>query len=180
MPFTIAPGAKGKDSKVKKPGFSEWVGGGDRLSDLTVSSKGASRERSIAVLNALAGRELVNAETGIKAQIKTAQRDKIISNKAREKTTSNGFTAKQHLAVAEHIEKTWEHATMVESRGDMRGDPNIVSIARFEAPIVLDGEPAVAYLTVKESAQHGRRIYSLELQEVKIARGQPGSYTPWQ
>jgi len=44
-------------------------------------------------------------------------------------------------------------------------DINIASIKRFEAPIMLDGEAATAYITVKESAEHGHRIYSLELKK---------------
>jgi len=58
---------------------------------------------------------------------------------------------------------------LVESRGDSGGDPNIASIKRFATTIQLDGEPATAYITVKETIEHGHRIYSLELfVEVKI------------
>jgi len=152
--------------------FNEWLGSGERLSDLTVSSEGASREKAIAALNALAGKDLVNAETGIKARINRPQKDKIVSDTAVEKSEANGFPKEQHFAVAEKMDAAWKHATLMETKPDNRGDPNIASIKRFAAPVMLDGKPATAYITAKESAQHGHRIYSLELQEIKKTRSQ--------
>ena len=93
-----------------------------------------------------------------------------MSKAAINKSKFNGFNAEQHFAVASGIDKAWENAALVESRGDSDGDPNIASIKRFAATIQLDGEPATAYITVKETIEHGHRIYSLELfvMEVKI------------
>ena len=163
-----------KGSKVKTPGFSEWLGDGERLLDLTVSSDGASRQKAIDALDALAGKELVNAETGIKARISGAQRNKIVSNAAMDKSGENGFNSRQHFAVASRIGNAWKHATLVETRSDLEMDTNIVSIKRFEAPIKLDDEPAVAYITAKESVAHGHRIYSLELKCIKKPAGTGG------
>jgi len=143
--------------------FGEWMGTGERLSDLTVSSDGASREKAIDALDALAGRELVNTETGIKARVSTRQRKKIMSGVAIEKSKSNGFSAAQHFALAARLDKAWEHATLVKTRDDR----NAASIKRFAAPLMMDGEPALAYITAKESVEHGHRIYSLELKEIK-------------
>ena len=67
--------------------------------------------------------------------------------------------------------KVWKHASLVKSRADNEGDINIASIKRFESPIMLDGRPAIAYVTAKDSVEHGHRIYSLELTEIKTARG---------
>jgi len=159
------PGRDG--NRVEFCDFNEWLGDGERRRDLTVSSEGASRAKAIAALDALAGKNLVNAETGIVARIGRVQRDKILSDKAREKSNANGFTSEQHLAIAARMEKAWEHARLADERSDTAGDPNIRSIKRFEAPIVLDGFPAAAYITAKESVEHGHRVYSLELQDIK-------------
>ena len=135
---------------------------------LLVSSDGSTKSKAVIALDGLIGKELLNAETGIKAKIYTNQRNKIVSKAAINKSKVNGFNAEQHFAVASSIDKAWENAALVESGDDSDGDPNIASIKRFAATIQLDGEPATAYITVKETVEHGHRIYSLELMEVKI------------
>ena len=131
-----------------------------------ISSTGALQQNALAVLKNLAGKDLVNKQTGIKAQINSEQRSKIICDKAVEKTIVNGFIAKQHYAVALNIEKIWENAIIVADNPDKKNDKNIISIKIFESSIILDNEQAIAYITVKESIKHGHRIYSLELQEI--------------
>ena len=52
----------------------------------------------------------------------------------------------------------------------MEGEPRratALTLKRFVATILLDGDPAAAYITVKESVEHEHRIYSLELTEIK-------------
>ena len=154
--------------RMKKADFHEWIGASERMADLTVSSEGATRQKAADALDGLSGRDLVNAETGIKAQINGDQKRKIVSNAALDKSHANGFSPSQHFAVAAKIDKAWENASLVEEREDRARDVNIASIKRFVAPLLLDGEMATAYLTIKESMEHGHRIYSLELQEIKI------------
>jgi len=137
------------------------------MSDFAVSSVGVTRKNAIDALDGYAGKELANVETGIKAMINKPQRNKIISSTAVEKSERNGFTVTQHYAVAARMGKIWKHASLVEIRADNEGDLNIASIKRFEFPIILDGKPAVAYVTAKESVEYGHRIYSLELTEKK-------------
>ena len=108
-----------------------WMGKSERLADLTVSSEGATRARAIVALDALAGRELVNDETGIKAWINKPQRNKIMSSTAIEKTERNGFSSTQHFAVAARIEGIWKHAAFSQARADKDGDKNIASIKRL-------------------------------------------------
>jgi len=151
--------------------FNEWIGAGQRLSDLTISSEGATRQKAIDALNGLGGKELLNAETGIKARLSANHRDKIVSNSALEKSKSNGFNYAQHFATAARIDKAWEHAILAETHDDRIADKNIVAMKRFEAPVMLDNEPAIAYVTVKESVKHGHRIYSLELMGIKNPLG---------
>jgi len=139
------------------------------MSLVTISSIGATQQKALDVLKSLAGKDLINLQTGIKAQINRNQRTKIISNKAIDKTKVNGFTANQHYAVAESLEKAWQIALITGNNPDNKGDKNISSIKRFEAQISVDNEPAIAYITVKETIEYGHRIYSLELQEIKKA-----------
>jgi len=126
-----------------------------------------TKDQAIEYLKSLANKDIENIETGIKAQINSEQRNKIISLTALNKSQKNGFTANQHNAAAARIDKLFKHATQLESNPDKSGDKNIVSIKRFAAPILIKNEIAAAYITVKESIEKGHRIYSLELQEIK-------------
>ena len=165
---------------MQKADFHEWIGAGERLADLTVSSGGATRQKAIDALDGLSGRDLVNAETGIKARINTEQRRKILSGPAVKKTVRNGFSARQHFAAASKIEAAWNKATLVETEADRGGHKNIASIKRFAASLSIDGDPASAYITVKESTEHGHRIYSLELTEIKLAVGKAGAFSGYE
>jgi len=141
---------------------------------ITISSVGSTQKKALFVLKNLAGKDLINLQTGINAQINSEQKGKIISNAALEKSESNGFNSKQHYAVAINIEETWKKASILVECPDNKGDINIKLIKRFESLIILDNELTIAYITVKESFQHGHRIYSLELQEIKKVRWEGG------
>ena len=97
--------------------------------------------------------------------INVVHRNKLVSAKAVGKSIANGFSANQHFAVVAHIDSAWKHASLAETRADRNGDPNIATIRRFVVPVLLDGKPESAFITVKESVKHGNRIYSLELKQ---------------
>jgi hypothetical protein len=148
---------------------------GTAVEEIRIESKGMPVEQTVEALRELAGKELTNLETGIRAQINSEQRNKIISLAAVKKSQANGFTANQHNAAAAKIDALWKHAVLAEERGDVAGDLNIVSIKRFASPLVIDNETAVAWMTVKESVAHGHRIYSLELMEIEKLRNKGGT-----
>lgn len=140
-----------------------------RREDLTAPAD-VTHEAAIEALSALAGRDLVNIDTGIIAQVNVKQRNKIVSIAALEKSQANGFAANKHNAAASIIDRLWKHAVLLDNRADRAGDKNIASIKRFAAPILFDGETAIAYITAKESVRAGHRIYSLELTEIERLR----------
>jgi NADH dehydrogenase/NADH:ubiquinone oxidoreductase subunit G len=155
---------------VRTTSFKEWFGDWEKIVDLTIDSSGATLSTTKEALFRLAGKDLVNLETGITARIGSTQRSKIISTAALNKTLKNGFTAQQHNAAAAHIDKLWKHAEQIEEHPDKGNDANIKSVKRFAAPVIFGEETGIAYLTVKESLEHGHRIYSIELQEIKKPR----------
>jgi hypothetical protein len=155
---------------VRSPSFKEWFGDWEKIADLTINSSDATLSNTIEVLRHLSGKELVNLETGITARIGSTQRSKIISTAALNKTLKNGFTAQQHNAAAAHIDKLWKYAEQTEEHPDKGNDANIKSIKRFATPVIFGEETGIAYITVKESIEHGHRIYSIELQEIKKPR----------
>ena len=123
------------------------------------------------ILAKLAGKELLNQETGIMAKINTKQTSKLVSNAAVAKSMANGFGREQHYAVVACVENLWKHAMRISERPDRNDDPNIQSIKRFVVPISLCGETRVAWILVKETKEHGHRLYTLELQKKETLRG---------
>ena len=118
-------------------------------------------------LRSLQGQTFVNADTGIEARLSANGVNKLLSNKAREKSYANGFTYAQHFEAVSNIDRLFENAVLAEERADHKGSADIASVKRFSAPFYTGREFAEAYLTVKEFVQHGHRIYSLELEEIK-------------
>ncbi|MDR1468380.1 MAG: hypothetical protein LBT00_03720 [Spirochaetaceae bacterium] len=122
----------------------------------------------------------LNDATGITATINSTQRNKILSNTAVFKSIRNGFTPQQHHAVVAEIEKFWKYAQLVRTKPDKENDVNILSIKRFETPVIFNNNKGIVYFTVKETEKNGHRIYSLELKELKHLRltgGTPGERT---
>jgi len=113
-------------------------------------------------IDALRGKLFVNRETHIVAQLSASAKGKLVSNKATGKSKANGFTREQHNAMAAQIGLLFEAATLKVSRPDKEGDANIISIKRFATEVRFGKRKAVAWITVKESKQHGHHIYSVE------------------
>lgn len=118
-------------------------------------------------LRSIQGHSLINTDTGIEARLSSNGVGKLLSSAARDKSKANGFTDAQHFEAASNIDRLFENAVLVEDREDRKGSADIASIKRFSAPFFTNGEFAEAYMTVKEFVQHGHRIYSLELDEIK-------------
>jgi len=158
----------------------KWTDGEQRFSvtvnpevraAVTVDAKDATLGKTKAALAALAGKPLVNDETKIEAWINDVQARKIVSNKAVAKSEANGFTKAEHNAAAAIIDTLWKYASLGKSDADKDGDPNIRSVKRFVAPVFFrtgDGaKSAYAYITAKESVEHGHRIYSIEIEKLE-------------
>ena len=120
----------------------------------------------------------MNYATKEKALFNRTQIDKMLSNKATEKSLANGFTISQHNQAALHIVELYRNAKALPPRQDREGDPNVESIRIFVAPVVtIKGgaqADAVVYITVKRAAQQHKseqtrnRIYSLELLDMEL------------
>jgi hypothetical protein len=104
-----------------------------------------------------------NDNDGEVARFSKTSIGKIISNAAVKKSLDNGFTREQHYAVVSDIEYLFKTSFKLLERPDSNGEAGVF-IHRFAAP--LNFENAVAYITVKESRQHGgKRIHTAELVE---------------
>ena len=137
-----------------------------------------SREQVQKRLIPLAGKELLNDETKIKAQINSEQPGKLPSQEAYSKSIKNGFTKEDHFGAAAQIEALYKNAVLRFERADDGGDPNVLSIRRFISPVIIKNNPAYAKLTLKESSakkQPAKRIYTVELHSLEqVEKGNAG------
>ena len=116
----------------------------------------------------LAHKNLINGE--FKGQINTTQRNKLLSNKAIDKSINNGFTRKAHLLAIVNIDKIFSGASCLGRFDDTKNSQGNLKILRFCSEFILNGEKTKALITAKESIdKKGRKsnniikIYSLEL-----------------
>lgn len=139
--------------QVRTPSFKRWLGDCEAATELNVLI-GLSLEEAREKLKALSGKFPVNlaTATGMKAQINTVQRNKIVSASAFRKSKNNGFTANEHNTAVSMIDKLWKHAEQVSDAQDKNGDVNIKSIKRFVSPLLFTGRdvPVYAWLTLRK------------------------------
>ncbi len=129
------------------------------------------RKTAIENINSFQGKELTNKESGIKTKINRQQKDKLVSNRALGKSLKNGFTEEEHFSAVSNINVLYEGAFLWKKRGDRKGDVNVASMQEFYAPIDFDnGKKGCALILLKESTEHGVRLYTAELQEIKELR----------
>ena len=133
--------------------------------DMVLYRNAHNQAETLDALKSISGKDIINRESGIPATINSEQRNKLVSKTAMEKSQNNGFSYADHFHAVANIDHLYENASMVDVRNDNTGDPNVISIKRFVAPVLLNGEFAEAYITVKETVGH--KVYSLELDELK-------------
>jgi len=135
--------------------------------------KGMSRQEAQKILLERIDRShtttLKNDDSGEEAKLSIRSINKMISGAAVKKTVENGFTEEFHHAVASDIEYLYKHALKVLEHSDRENDPNIKAMHRFA--VSLGVEDAVAYITVKESTEHGKALYSVESMKIEKLAG---------
>ena len=135
--------------------------------ELSFPEGGLSLPEARKAIDVLRGRRFANRATGIIAQLSSSAKGKLVSNKATGKSKANGFTREQHNVLAANVGMLFEEARLVESRPDRAADANILSIKRFARNVRFGERQAVAWITIKESKQHGHHIYSVEAIKVE-------------
>ena len=123
------------------------------------------------------GVDIKNADSGIVAQINNNGAKKIVSNDAIQKSRNNKFSAGEHLSVAQKTPELFKNATFIGRYDDIKNGESSVKILRFAKNIEVKGKNAVAIITAKESVDKDlKRIYSMELEELRKAELKFGNY----
>ena len=111
---------------------------------------------------------VIKSKDGEEAKLSKTSIQKLVSNEAVQKSIRNGFKREQHYAAASDIDNLFRNSVKVLSRPDRNNDPNVKAIHKFAAPLFGDN---LAYITVKEATEQGKRIYSVELIEMGKLEG---------
>ena len=156
---------------------SENLNKGERMSDkntlqITMPKETKSpfhlRQDLFNALKPVFNKPLTNKNDGRIAYISSKKLGKINSGKAANESVKNGFTEIQHFETAKHLKELYENATLRETTPDKDGNPNL-QMHRYTANFTLDGEPAQAKITLKETKggiYKGNRIYTIELESI--------------
>ena len=129
------------------------------------SPKSEVREK----LMPLVGKPITNKATGIIATIGTRGINEMLSNSNVDKSIRNGYSQSQHLEAAANVKQLYEDASLTSidpDRKKKKEGEGLKSVKRFHCKTNVAGEDAVAKLTIKESFQHGHKIYAIELEEL--------------
>ena len=125
------------------------------------------RENAKTTLTPLINKEITNINTQEVATLTNKGIRKMTSDKAVAKSVANGFSEAEHFKAVEQVTKLFEKATKATSYTDPT-DINL-TIHRYNAPF----ENANALLTLKEYMQDGKRMYSLELENLDAIKFNP-------
>jgi hypothetical protein len=130
-----------------------------------------AKERLIGLLEGNTRVELYNKSSNDFAFFTKSSIGKMLSDPAVQKSIANGYRRDQHYAAAAAIEDLFDKAIKLGQRKDRNDDPNVVAMHRFAMPVNIGTDTPVAVITVKESFQHGKRLYTIELMEIKKLDG---------
>ncbi len=128
----------------------------------------ANNEQATYYLKKHQGENIKNIEDGTIARYGSVGRNKMISNKAREKSLKNGFTPQEHNTAAANIAILYEHGHKLVERPDRKGN-NDVRIRYYETGIEFypSGKLGYAQIMMKMSNIEGNTLYTIELVEIK-------------
>ncbi|WP_213243998.1 hypothetical protein, partial [Campylobacter vulpis] len=103
-------------------------------------------------------------KSGIIARLSSVGIEKMLSDKAIQKSVNNGFSEAQHFEAVRDIERLFKNSDFVRSENPKNASKDIKAVHRYINTNDLKEQNASVLMTLKESFQNGNRIYSLELE----------------
>jgi hypothetical protein len=144
----------------------EMYGRNAALENAIPTRRAATFEEAAEKAGAFIGKELTNKATKKTATVSKGTLRKMLSASAARKSVS----AADHALAVANVDKLFAAAVLDHSHADARGEPTIVAIHRFMAPMIGgDGNVLLVKLTVKETKGEGEPnpLYSVEALDVK-------------
>ncbi|MBX7489994.1 hypothetical protein [Helicobacter turcicus] len=127
--------------------------------DLNTAKTSEVREVLMQKLTPLMQKGFIKSADNYEAYLSKDSINKMISNSAVNKSLKNGFTRAEHLSAVADIENLFAKAYLAKSEPHKSGEKNVI-IHRFNSAFKDNN----ALITIKESVENGKRIYSVELE----------------
>ena len=150
----------GKISKEQVEKLKEVVESGGKAQN-KIQLRQATKE----ILNTLKNKEITH-KNGIVARVSSVGIEKMMSDKAIQKSLDNGFSISQHFNAVQNIETLFKNSDFLRTEAPKNQSKDIVGVHRYINTENLQEQNAQALITLKESVENGNRIYSLELEEL--------------
>lgn len=150
----------GKISKEQVEKLKEVVESG-----VKAQNKIQLRQATKEILNTLKNKEITH-KNGIVARVSSVGIEKMMSDKAIQKSLDNGFSISQHFNAVQNIETLFKNSDFLRTEAPKNQSKDIVGVHRYINTENLQEQNAQALITLKESVENGNRIYSLELEEL--------------
>ncbi len=150
----------GKVNKEQIEKLKEVVESGDKAQN-KIQLRQATKE----ILNTLKNKEITH-KNGIVARVSSVGIEKMMSDKAIQKSLDNGFSISQHFNAVQNIETLFKNSDFLRTEAPKNQSKDIVGVHRYINTENLQEQNAQALITLKESVENGNRIYSLELEEL--------------
>lgn len=155
---------------VRTPAFKNWFGDWEYMSKAYPANEANERKDVTAYLKSLQNKELKSEEENITATFSHKGLGKVASDAAINKSKRNGFSLQEHLTAVVNIERLFSNSIKSNERND--DNNRIKAIEHFSAPFITkNNQPALVTFTVKVTNNAGRKIYSIELMELKKVEG---------
>ena len=155
---------------VRTPVFKNWFGNWEYIANAYPKGRASERKDVNEYIKSLKGKQLKSVEKNIIASFSHKGLGKVASDAAINKSKRNGFSMQEHLKAVLNIEKLFSNSIKTNEREDH--NDSIKGIEHFSSLFMAENnEPALVTFTVKVTENAGRKIYSIELMELKKVEG---------
>lgn len=175
--FTITPAMADKvlsgvplfakrQDQTETPQFKKWFGDWESVANATMPRHATTLDDAKSEAKSFVGTPIENRITKLKATVSNGTLGKMASESAGKKSTS---MADHSLAIA-NADKLFTNAVLDYSHADRNGEPTILSIHRYVAPMITErGDVVAVKMTVKEttSEKQPNPLYSIETLEIE-------------
>lgn len=155
---------------VRTPAFKNWFGDWEYIANAYPEKTAENRPDVADYIASLKGKILKSKEENVEASFSHKGLGKIASDAAINKSKRNGFSVQDHFTAVANIEKLFSNSIKANERKDHNN--SIKGIEHFSSLFMdKNNEPALVTFTVKVTDNAGRKIYSIELMELKKVEG---------
>ena len=154
---------------VRTPAFKKWFGDWETIANAYPTINAKERNDVSDIIANLRSKVLKSIAENIEATFNHRSIGKLTSSAAVAKSQRNGFSAADHFTAVANIEKLFESSVKTNEREDDNHD--IEAVEHFSSLFIVNKKPALVTFTVKVTNNAGRKIYSIELMEMKKAEG---------